>query len=347
MTQPSPSSSNSVVFEDRFGRRLSYLRLSVTDRCNYRCVYCMPAQGVPLRPSRELLTFEEIERIVRVLASGGVRRVRITGGEPLVRRDLTGLIARLTRIEGVEQVVMTTNAHLLAERAEALRDAGLSGLTISLDSLDEARFSRITRGGSLPKVIEGIEAAQRAGFERIKINTVVIRGFNDDELIDLVDWSLARGCVPRFIEFMPIGAETIWGSKGHEGGCVPAAELDAVLGARYELTPVGMVQGAGPARYFEVAGPGTSPGQKLGIISAVTQCFCDACNRIRLTPQGGLRACLADDSEVPLRDAMRAGLDDEGLALAVHRALWGKLESHSFDIEGGTVTRKQMVSIGG
>ncbi len=332
---------------DRFGRRVTYLRLSVTDRCNFRCVYCMPAEGVKLCPSKDLLTFEEIRVVVETLASHGVRRVRVTGGEPLVRKQLPELIASLKAIEGIDEVVMTTNGYLLGRDAVALREAGLDGLTVSLDSLQADRFSKMSRGGSLERVLESMELASQAGFERIKINAVVIRGFNDDEVLDMIEWSLERGHLLRLIEFMPIGADTFW-SDGNDNGCVPAAEMQAVIGTRWAMEPLGMKTGAGPARYWGLKGPASPDGQgRVGIISAVTQCFCDSCNRIRLTPQGGLRACLADDSEVDLRAVLRGGEGPEGVYKAVARSLWGKAESHSFDLEGGAVTMKQMVSIGG
>lgn len=342
--------SPSQRWEDAHGRRVTYLRLSVTDRCNYRCVYCMPAHGVALRPSEELLTFEEIIQVVSVLARGGVRRVRLTGGEPLVRRGLPKLIRRLKSEAGVEEVVMTTNGHLLSQHASALKDAGLDGLTVSVDSLNVERFRALSRRGDLERVLGGIRAARAAGFERIKVNTVVIRGFNDDELLELVSWSLEEGLVLRLIEFMPIGAETIWG-QGRDGGCVPAQEMLSVLRARWLMAPEGMASGAGPARYWRLSGPGVPASQegraRVGIISAVTQCFCDACNRIRLTPQGGLRACLADDREVDLREVVRGGGGDAAIMAAVSASLGSKLASHSFDMQGGAVTRKQMVSIGG
>lgn len=332
--------------EDGFGRRISYLRLSVTDRCNFRCVYCMPEEGVPLEPSHRMLSFEEMERAVRALARLGVRRVRLTGGEPLVRRDLTQLVERLKAIEGLDELVMTTNGVLLPRYADELAQAGLDGVTVSLDSLRPERFARLTRRGSLEQVLAGIEAAQRAGLGPVKINAVIIRGFNDDEVLDLVSWSLERGCVMRLIEFMPIGAQTVWSELPH-GGCVPQAELLAVLGVRWRLQAQGMRQGAGPSRYWSLEGLSGQVEGRVGIISAVTECFCDACNRIRLTPQGGLRACLADDRELSLRELIRAGASDAELAQAVQEALLGKRQSHRFDLEGGAVTRKQMVSIGG
>ena len=339
-------SANANGWEDRFGRKVTYLRLSVTDRCNFRCLYCMPEEGVPLRPNDELLSFEEIAQVVGVLAREGVRRVRVTGGEPLVRKELPTLIRKLARLPGIEEIVLTTNGFLLDRHAAALREAGLSEVTVSLDTLDPARFSHVTRRGELGRVLEGIKAAQAAGFGPIKLNAVLIRGFNDDEVLSLTEWAIERGHVLRFIEFMPIGEDTLW-AQVRGGGCVPQAEVLAVLGARWRLTPQGMRPGAGPSRYWGLEGPGAPHGARVGVISAVTECFCDACNRLRLTPQGGLRACLADDREVALRALLRQGCDEETLAQAVRRALWGKEAAHSFTLEGGAVTRKQMVSIGG
>jgi len=335
---------------DSFGRRVTYLRLSVTNRCNFRCVYCMPADGVPLEPATELLSFEEIARVVTVMASMGVGRIRLTGGEPLVRRDLATLVRMLRAIDGVKEVVLTTNGLLLGRQAVALLEAGLAGLTVSVDSLRADRFARITRGGELDRVLEGIEAARRAGFGPIKINTVLIRGFNDDEVLDLVDWALSSGHVLRFIEFMPIGEDTIWGLGDTDGSrCVPAAELRQVLERRYALSTLPPAEGVGPARYLRLSGPAVPEGVdgRVGVISAVTECFCAGCNRIRMTPQGGLRACLADDREVDLRAVLRSGGDRQALEAALSRALFGKQETHTFDIEGGNVTLKQMVSIGG
>ncbi len=206
---------------DRYDRQITYLRLSVTDRCNYRCVYCMPVEGISYMPQAELLTFEEIEDVVSALAAVGVQRVRVTGGEPLVRRDITNLIQRLGEIDGIDEVLMTTNAHLLERHAKAVVDAGLAGVNISLDSLRQDRFSQLTRGGDLSRAVDGLRAVKAAGIPSIKLNAVVIRGFNDDELGDLVRFSAAEGVVLRFIEFMPIGEETVWG----DGACVPASEI--------------------------------------------------------------------------------------------------------------------------
>ena len=306
----------------------------------------MPAEGTPHAPRAELLTFEEIERLMRLFASVGVQRIRLTGGEPTLRMDLPALVARLNAIDGIDEVVMTTNAFLLERQAQALKDAGLRSLNVSLDTLRPERFREITRIGSLERVLRGIDAARRVGFNDIKLNCVAVRGFNDDELLDLVEWSIDQGLTLRFIEFMPIGgADTIWGTRG----CLPAAEMRSVLSSCYQITPEPSARGVrGPAGYWRLLGPRTpTGGAKVGFISAVTECFCDACNRLRLTAEGGLRACLADDREFDLRALLRGGVDDEWILSAIKRTLWGKEATHSFSLSGEGSTQRIMSTIGG
>ena len=341
------STSSTEAFRDRFGRQITYLRVSVTDRCNFRCTYCMPAEGIEHVPRPELLTFEEIEQVVRVFAETGVSRVRLTGGEPLVRANLPVLVAQLKAIPGIEQVVMTTNAFLLERYAERLAAAGLDGLNISLDSLDPETFAAISRVGALGKVLDGIESARAAGL-RVKLNAVVMGGVNDREIVELVSFAASVGAVMRFIEFMPIGTETAWG----DAHCVPAREMRERLAQNWELVPDPERYGTGPARYWRAYGDGLGPkGCAIGFISAVTECFCADCNRVRITPQGGLRACLADDHEVDLRVPLRTIADPAERAAAVrdliHHSLWSKKEAHAFDIAGGAVTTTRMHSIGG
>lgn len=337
-----------LPFADQFGRQVTYLRVSVTDRCNFRCRYCMPAHGIDHVPRPELLTFDELRDLVTIFADHGVSRVRLTGGEPLVRADISRLVELIASVRGIDEVVMTTNAYLLARHAASLRDAGLSGLNISLDSLDAATFTRLSRIGEMQRVLDGIDAARGVGFEHLKLNAVVIRGENDHELCDLVQFAADRASVMRFIEFMPIGGETGWGREA----CVTAREMREQLSARWDLEPEEQSFGAGPARYWRARGEGLDPaGTPFGIISAVTECFCADCNRVRITPQGGLRACLADDREVSLRDALRlAPTPVDGLRDAerlIRSALFGKKETHDFDLDGGAVTRTAMTSIGG
>ncbi len=335
-----------LPFADRFGRAVTYLRVSVTDRCNFRCVYCMPEHGIEHVPRPELLSFAEIADVVGIFARHGVHRVRLTGGEPLVRADLPELVSMLAGVDGIDEVVMTTNAYLLGRYAVALHDAGLTGLNISFDSVDATTFTRLTRIGDMQRVIDGIRAAREAGFERIKLNAVVIRGQNEHELVDLVRFAAAEGAIMRFIEFMPIGGEMGWGREA----CVTARQMRETLSAIWELTPDPRAYGTGPARYWRATGEGLPPqGATFGIIGAVTECFCADCNRVRITPQGGLRACLADDHEVTLRDAMRLAPTREAGLLAAERliraALFGKKESHAFDVD--TITQTAMTAIGG
>lgn len=350
-TATQSDTSTDELLTDRFGRSVTYLRVSVTDRCNFRCVYCAPEEGYEHGDRPELLTFDEIEYVVRTFVKHGVRKVRLTGGEPLVRGDIPELVDRLSRLEGLEHVAMTTNAFLLERQVEALADAGLDSLNISLDSLDSHRFEEMTRVGNLERVVRGIDAALGADFVLVKLNTVVVRGFNDDELDDLVRFAAARRTILRFIEFMPLGRETAW-SDGDASSCVPADEIRETLRRRWDLAADDDSYGAGPARYWRLRGPGMpSDGYPLGIIGAVTECFCDSCNRMRLTPQGQLRACLADDRELSVRAPLRTIGDPEERRAAVEgtiaRALGGKRASHDFELDGESVTETPMTAIGG
>ncbi len=291
---------------DAYQRPISYLRISVTDRCNLRCLYCMPEDGVPWRPHEEILRYEEFETIVRAAAALGISKVRLTGGEPLVRLGIDDLVRKLARIPGIDDLAMTTNGILLSRYAEALADAGLDRVNISLDTLDPARFRRITRRGELSDVLTGIEAARRAGLRPIKINTVVIRGLNDDEVVELAAKSLeAEWWNIRFIELMPVGDDAAM-ERAWEEQVVTAHEIrtriEAPLGP---LEPAKMRAGNGPARYYRLPGaPGT-----LGFITPISEHFCEQCNRLRLTADGQLRPCLLSDQEVDLRGPLRAGAD--------------------------------------
>ncbi|HEY6879018.1 MAG TPA: GTP 3',8-cyclase MoaA [Polyangiales bacterium] len=305
---------------DHLGRSYDYLRFSVTDRCDFGCVYCMPNGGEAdhaLRP--ELLNFEEAARVIVLFQQLGIRRVRFTGGEPLVRRDVVNLVELVHRRTGIDKLVMTTNANRLAELALPLRQAGLTGVNISLDSLDAERFFAITRGGSLPRVIAGVHAALAAGLD-VKLNIVALGGINDDEAGRLVDWAWDHGITPRFIELMPLGEA----SKLPRERFVTHAQLIARLGERIVDHTMQGVAGNGPARYLA--------GQRgrVGFITAVSDEFCAACNRVRVTARGDVRACLASRSGVSLRDAMRSGADDRELAWLVHSALGSKLVGHFF-----------------
>lgn len=286
---------------DAFGRPLRKLRISVTDRCNLRCSYCMPRDEYPWLANRDLLDFSEIERLVRLLAALGVRHVRLTGGEPLLRKSLHSLVAHLRSIDGLRSVSLTTNGTLLGDAALALHAAGLGGLTVSLDSLRPERFAALTRHADLPQVLAGIDAALAAGFEGMKINTVVIRGFNDDELFDLVEAARARRLQPRFIEYMDVGGATNWRPEL----VLPRPELLARLERRYgPVTQLENRDGA-PADRFALP-----DGFVIGIISSTSLPFCQKCDRARLTSDGQLLKCLYAQRGLDIRALLRGGQTD-------------------------------------
>ena len=324
---------------DRSGRVVRYLRVSVTDRCNYRCTYCMP-EDVTFRPRKDVLSFEEIAQIVRVFAQGGVRRVRLTGGEPTVRADLIELVAMLRSIEGIDELAMTTNGHLLAELAAPLARAGLGEVNVSLDTVDAARFREVTRRGDLARVIAGIDAARALGLG-VKLNAVALRGVVDDAAA-LVAWAWDRDLVVRFIEHMPMSSGALY----HDDEELTAAELRAQIAARFGSLEASdpIDKPRGPARYWHLAG---DPSRRFGIISAMTEHFCDTCNRVRLTSTGELHACLGHDDAISLRDIVRSGGTDDDLRAAIATALGAKRPGHEFARSGAGGPAKHMVSIGG
>ena len=287
---------------DQFGRRVEYLRVSVTDKCNLRCVYCMPLEGLPWLKREELLTYEEIEQIVRTMAGMGLRRVRVTGGEPLVRRDLPDLIRMISSVPEIEDLSLSTNAVLLEEQAEALKAAGVQRLNISLDSLHEDRVDAIARRpGSFPKIMAGLDAAERVGFDPIKINVVLIRGQNDDEIEAFAEMTRERPWHVRFIEMMPTGANLDL-SANQFISCTEALRRIERIEA---LEPVAGPFGNGPAKYHRFPGaPGT-----IGVITPMSHNYCDRCNRMRLTADGHLRPCLFGSIQTNLREPLRAGED--------------------------------------
>ncbi len=312
---------------DAYNRPISYLRVSVTDRCNLRCIYCMPPQGVPWRPHADILRYEEIETIVRAAAELGVSKVRLTGGEPLVRPDVIELARMLARIPGVDDLAMTTNGILLASYAADLAAAGLRRVNVSLDTLQPERFGHITRGGHLGDVLAGIEAAQRAGLTPIKINTVVVRGMNEDEVLDFARKTRDAAWHVRFIELMPVGngglIDEDWRAR-----VVTAAEIkheiEAALGP---LRPAKMSVGGGPARYYCLPGAqGT-----LGFITPISEHFCYHCNRLRLTADGRLRPCLLSEQEIDLRTPLRQGADVAQIKALILQAIESKPPEHRLD----------------
>ena len=301
---------------DSFGRVVRDLRVSVTDRCNFRCLYCMPEDGLPWLRTDDLLTMDELLRALRVSIDLGVRTIRITGGEPTLRRDLVDVVAQLSPL-GVE-LSLTTNGYLMDRLAAPLRDAGLKRVNISLDSLRRDRFKQITRRDGLERVLRGIDASLAAGLAPVKINSVVVRGFNDDEVVPMARWARDLGVELRFIEFMPLDAPGDW----TRDQVVPAGEILTTLDEEFGLTAP-EVRGSAPAeRYSYRDGRGS-----VGIIASVTRAFCAQCDRVRLTADGQVRTCLFATTEYDLREVLRSGADDEAVAAcyldAVARKQWG------------------------
>jgi len=337
--------SSAPVLRDGHARRVTYLRVSLTDACNFRCAYCMPADGWSTSPKAELLSGNELVELVAIFVDLGVRRARLTGGEPLVRRGVVSVVERLASLSGLEELVLTTNGHLLPGLAGPLKAAGLSGLNVSLDSLSSERFGRLTRGGDLDTVLRGLRAADAAGFRGTKLNAVVVRGENDDELPELCEFAWREGYLPRFIELMPIG-RLEFATQAHVVG---TNEMLARLRERFHLLPDGDAcdgKPRGPARYWTV-GEGKWVGRRLGFISPMSDDgFCDACNRARLTSQGGFRPCLGSDDEVSLRDALRGGATREVLVDLIRGALAGKRAAHNMH-DGAGAPRDAMTGIGG
>ena len=330
---------------DAWARPLRYLRVSVTDRCNYRCRYCMPETEWRPSPREALLTFEEITRLVGIFARHGVNKVRITGGEPLIRKGLPELVSRIASTPGIIETAMTTNGHLLRDFAPALRSAGLTKLTVSLDAFEPQIFKEITGGGEVQRVIDGLNAAQEVGFDKIGVNVVAIRGVNDGRLAEMASRCWDSGWTPRFIELMPIGDLPFYG----EGRQVTSDQIRGELSETFALSPMRTRAGAGnagPARYYEVA-EGPYRGHTLGLISPMSDShFCESCNRARLTAQGGFRPCLANDQELSLLKEMRDGRSDEEIASMLARELMGKRESHRMT-DGTFIPLSAMTGIGG
>ena len=302
---------------DSHGRKINYLRLSVTDRCNMRCRYCLPPQGVKKLPRDEILRYDELFRIVEAAVALGIEKVRITGGEPLLRKGLTGFISRLSQIKGLDQLVLTTNGLLLQEMAEELRSAGVQRLNISLDSLKPEVFSVITNGGDLSRVLAGIAAAEKTALP-LKINMVVMRGINDTEVIDFAGIALQKPYAVRFIEYMPTIKENNWQSL-----IVPSQEIISRIGRIYNLTPISPDDLAGPAREFRIEGGIGS----IGIISPMSGHFCGTCNRIRVTSTGFAKGCLFSPEETDLRPHLRT-FDNQGLRNALRLIVTGKPGRH-------------------
>ena len=322
---------------DQFGRVVRKLRISVTDRCNFRCVYCMP-EDVRFMPAEAHLTFDEIERVVRIMAPLGVRKLRLTGGEPLLRPGLPDLVARLAAVPGIESVSMTTNGFFLAQQARALKQAGLVGINISLDTLDRDRFIQIARRDYLQRVLEGIRAAEEAGFEAVKINCVVMRGVNEHEIATFLRWARERPFIVRFIEFMPLDGDNIWERRM----VFSAEEILDIARTIGEVVPEDGDPSEPARRYRFADGRGT-----FGIIASVTRPFCAHCDRVRLTADGKIRNCLFALEEHDLRDLLRGGASDEEIEQAIRRAVWVKWAGHLINMPEFVKPARTMHAIGG
>jgi len=321
---------------DLFNRPINYLRISVTDRCNLRCVYCMPPQGIALFPRGGLLSYEEITRIVRVAAELGISKIRLTGGEPLVREGLPKLVAMIKTVPGIDDISLTTNGVYLGELARSLKDAGLRRVNISLDSLDAEKYKNVTRGGNLGAVFRGIEAAQEVGLTPVKVNVVVMGGINDDEIERFARLTVTEGWHVRFIELMPFV-----GDEGVRGKFFPISEVRGRLGQLGELEAAASVAGNGPARYYRFVGASGT----IGFISPVSDHFCFSCNRLRLTADGKLRPCLLSDDEIDLRRHLRSGADGETLKRVMREAIKSKPRKHRLDQD--LVLQRPMTKLGG
>jgi cyclic pyranopterin phosphate synthase len=325
---------------DGFGRIHDSLRISVTDRCNIRCFYCMPEEAVQYEARQEILTFEEIERFVRVAASLGVNKLRLTGGEPLLRRDLPRLIESLARVPGILDIALTTNAVLLEQQAQALYDAGLRRLNIHLDTLDRERFKQITRRDDLPRVLAGIDAAVRVGFKRIKFNIVAVKGLIEPDVVPMALYCRERGFEPRFIEFMPLDSQSLW----DRSKVVTADEIAGVLSR--EISPLVEVPDRdlrAPATDYAYA----DGGGLVGFVASVTKPFCLNCNRIRLTSDGKIRYCLFAIEETDVKGLLRSGGTDEEIAAALKRNISEKWIGHQINSTKFIPPPRPMYSIGG
>jgi len=309
-----------TTLTDSFGRTIEYLRLSVTDRCDLRCQYCMPRDHRDFQEPAHWLRPDETEQVVRVFGQLGTRRIRITGGEPLVRHNLTEMVSRLAALPGIEDLSLSTNATRLARHAAALKQAGISRINVSLDTLQPARFKELT-GGKLHKVLDGLMVAKQTGFQPIKINMVVMQDVNEDEVEGMVEFCLEHGFTLRFIETMPIGRSGQHASRRF----MDLGIIKRRLQERFDLIP-GTMPGGGPARYMQVAGTDL----RIGFITPISQHFCDTCNRVRLSVDGTLYMCLGQDHSYPLRDLLRQGISDAELQSHILQAISLKPERHEF-----------------
>jgi cyclic pyranopterin phosphate synthase len=333
---------------DRFGREATDLRISLTDRCNLRCTYCMPAEGLPFLPPPALLSLDEITRLARIAVTEfGVRQIRFTGGEPLLRRDLVDIVRSVAALDPRPEISLTTNAIGLSSRAQALADAGLDRVNVSLDSIHPDTFAAITRRPFLDRVLAGIDALGAAGLTATKINAVLMPGINDDHAVELLEWALAGGHQLRFIEQMALDADHSW----DRASMITAADIRDRLSVRYLLTPDEAPRDGAPAELFQVRERAEGAGGRMlglvGIIASVTEAFCSDCRRTRLTAEGGVRSCLFSSSETDLLGPMRAGASDQVVADLWRGAMWEKQAGHQMNELGFAQPERTMSAIGG
>ena len=322
--------------KDSYGREINYLRLSITDRCNFRCRYCMPEEGIEKSPHEEVLSFEEIAKLVSAAASLGVSKVRLTGGEPTTRVELPELVRMLDEIDGIEEISMTTNGSSLAERAEELARAGLARVNVSLDAIDPEKFRKITRGGEVGPVLEGIRAAKEAGLTPVKLNAVVIKGVNDTEILPLVEYAVESGVVLRFIELMPMGEVA-----EEDMELVPLKEVRRTIEGEWDLEADSGPKGSGPASYYRVRQDNASG--TIGLIFPISKSFCSGCNRFRVTSKGSVRPCLARDEQYELDFTSSTPVKELSEQLA--RIMKKKPRGHQWEEEEATCG--EMSEIGG
>ena len=307
---------------DQFGRTIEYLRLSVTDRCDLRCTYCMPKGFSDYEDADNILSFDEIERVIKAFTELGTKRIRLTGGEPLVRKDITELAHRLAALPGLEDLSLSTNATRMGKYAEDLKASGIQRLNVSLDTLDADKFKRLTGGGKLNKVIDGLMAAKKAGFKPIKINMVVMKGENDMDVEDMLNFCIKHGFTLRFIETMPLGDT----GRNAQDQYIDLKIIKQRLAEKFDLIP-GVMPGGGPARYMNVADTDIN----IGFITPISQHFCETCNRVRLSSDGTIYTCLGQEHSVALRPLLRNGCTDQELKEAIQKAVDLKPEKHEFN----------------
>ncbi|MDA2928816.1 GTP 3',8-cyclase MoaA [Acidobacteria bacterium AH-259-O06] len=327
------------MLKDSYGRQIKDLRISVTDRCNFRCFYCKSATLLSYKNREEILTYEEIERLARLFLNLGIRKIRITGGEPLLRRGVEQLIARIACLADVQDLALTTNGFNLYQKAQILREAGLHRVTISLDSMKKERFEAITRSKDFDKVLKSVEAAKQWDLEPIKINCVVVRGINDDEILDFAEFARSWDLTVRFIEFMPIDEDEDWS----QDRVVTGAEILEILQTRYQMVPRGLVEPSATARNFDFAdGRG-----RIGLIMPVSQPFCGQCSRIRLTADGKIRTCLFSLIEHDIKSLLREGADDSVLTEFIQDTVVKKEAGHRINEPDFVPPPRTMSYIGG